>query len=92
MIGRGSGLSSATAEIEMTNSSDGNQISTNDKTNESKGKSKTKPIIHLQRRKTKPQIHPQRWKSKPNTSDSGMLQMHSKVAINLDDTVDYIKC
>ena len=31
---------------------------------------------------------------KPNqiTSDSSMLQMHSKAAIKLDHTVDYFKC
>ena len=92
MIGRGSGLLSATVEIEMTNSSDGNQRSIDEKTNRSEGKSKTKPIIHPQRRKTKPQIRSQWWKTKPNTSDSGMLQMHSKAARKLDHTVDYFKC
>ena len=92
MIGRGSGFPSATAETEMKNFSDRNQRSTNEKTNGSEGKSKTKPIIHPQRRKIKPQIRPQRWKTKPNTSDSGMLQMHSKAARKLDHTVDYFKC
>ena len=66
MIGRGSGFPSATVEIEMTNSSDENQRSTDEKTNGSEGKSKTKPIIHPQWRKTKPQIHPQWQKTQPN--------------------------
>ena len=81
MIGKGSSLPSATAEEEVIRVPMQNQIAADAKTNGSERKSKTKPIIHLQWRGTN-QI----------TFDSGMIQIHSKAAIKLDQTVDYFKC
>ena len=81
MIGRGSSLPSATAKEEVIRVPMQNQKAADLKTNGSETKSKIKPIIRPQWRGTN-QI----------TSDSGMLQMHSKAARNPDHTVDYFKC